>query len=473
MSTNLQQVQDDEAGFIDEFWKNHILNHLKKYITLQCVSRHYDGKWKDTLPEAAKLAHNWIQDLKIPGAKVSLETPPKEDNRTPFVLIELPGTVNKTVLFYGHFDKQPAGEGWTETKPWEPVIQNNKLYGRGAVDDGYAVFAAVAAMEALRHQEVPRPRAVICLELDEESGSIDFPFYLNKYSEIIGNPGLLIFLDSGIATYDRLWLTTSLRGLLNWSLSAKVMEAPVHSGGVSGIIPDPVRILRTLLGRLEDDKTGRILPDALHVTIPEERKNEAKQTAQVLGKALYQEFKIVDGLKPVTEDLTELYLNRSWRPQLTVVGQDGLPATASASNVLQPSATLKLSLRLPPTLEPEKAKAVVSSLLTTAPPYGCKVKIDPSTTATGWNASPFPDWLAKALEDTSKTHFGKTFNALQVGGSIGVVNQLADKFSKAQIVMTGASGPESNAHGPHENLDISYAKKLTACVADLVKAFSA
>lgn len=468
MAIELQETSDVQtASFIDTFWDQKILPALKDYVKIRCVSRNYSTDWKTTLPQAAEHARTWVQGLGIPGATVKVEI---ATDRTPFLLIDLPGTVGKTALLYGHFDKQPPGPGWTGD-PWTPKVVGGKLYGRGAADDGYALFAAVAAMESLRKQGGKRCRTVICIELDEESGSQDFPYYLDKLAKDIGDPGLLVFLDSGAGTYDRLWLTTSLRGILNLSLAAKVLTAAVHSGGASGIIPDPVRILRILLSRLENTATGAILSEGLQVEIPEARKKEAAATAKLLGAAIYKEFPLVTGLKPVTEDLTQLYLNRSWRPQLTVLGQNGLPPTASAGNVIQPSAELKLSLRLPPTLNAAKAEEAVRQLLTQKPPYDSQVEVKDIMKAEGWNAETAPKWLADALAKTSQTRFGQPVQALQEGGSIGVLKMLEQKY-KAPFVVTGVLGPGSNAHGPNESLDIPYAKKLTGCVADLVSAFS-
>ena len=463
----LQEMVDVQTSFIDTFWNQKILPALEEYITLKCISRNYDPNWPETLPVAAKLIQDWVVKLNIPGAQVKLAT---AAGRTPFLLIDLPGTVDKTVLLYGHFDKQPAGPGWTVTDPWIPKVVGDRLYGRGAADDGYAVFAAVAAMEALRNQGSPRCRAVICIESDEESGSQDFPYYLAEFSATIGNPDLLFFLDSGAGTYDRLWLTVSLRGIVNATLSASVLKAGVHSGAASGIVPDPVRILRMLLGRLEDTGTGRILPAALNVEIPKDREEEAKKTAEFLGIAIFEEFPVLPGLKPVTADLTQLYLNGSWRPQLTVVGQDGLPATAIAGNVLQPSVALKLSLRLPPTLKAETAKAAVTHVLTHEPPYGSTIELKVDAAADGWNAAPSPAWLDKALATSSQTRFGNPVQTLQEGVSIGVLKLLADKYPKAPFVVTGVLGPQSNAHGPNESLNIPFVKKLTASIADLVRA---
>src|SRR5574337_1169918 len=189
----------------------------------------------------------------------------------------------------------------------------------------------------------------------------------------IGSPSLVVCLDSGCGNYDQLWLTTSLRGMTGGNLTVQVLEEGVHSGDASGVVPSSFRILRELLSRLEDPVTGKIKPKELYVEIPAERMEQAKRSAEVLGTDIYSKFPWVEGMQPVTDDLTELVLNRTWRPQLAVTGIGGIPPLESAGNVLRPHTAVKLSLRVPPTLSGARAGAFVKQLLEVDPPYGAKV----------------------------------------------------------------------------------------------------
>ena len=220
---------------------------------------------------------------------------------------------------YGHLDKQPEMKGWAEgTGPWQPVIKDGKLFGRGGADDGYAMFAALSALLALQEQGIAHARAVIVIEASEESGSPDLPFYVEHLAERIGTPDLVVCLDSGCGNYDQLWLTTSLRGNMVGNLTVRVLTEGVHSGAASGIAPSSFRIARQLLSRIEDETSGQMKLQALFVDIPAERLEQAKAAARILGDEVWEKMPFAGGTKPMGGDNVELLLNVTWRPQLAV-----------------------------------------------------------------------------------------------------------------------------------------------------------
>jgi acetylornithine deacetylase/succinyl-diaminopimelate desuccinylase-like protein len=361
--------------------------------------------------------------------------------------------------------------GWREGfGPWIPVIEDGKLYGRGGADDGYAVFASLAALRSLNEVRADHPRIVVLIECCEESGSYDLPAYLEFLSQKIGTPDLVIGLDSGCGNYEQLWGTTSLRGLVNGVLTVEVLTEGVHSGDASGVVPSSFRVARELLSRVDDSETGLVWHAAFHAPIPPERGEQAKRAAKVLGEEVWRKFPFAGGTKPMAEDLADLVLNRSWRPMLAVTGADGLPTPANAGNVLRPKTALALSLRLPPTVQAEGAAAVLKTLLEKDPPYDAKVSFEYGQAATGWHAPRTADWLEKALEESSSKYFNKPVMWMGEGGTIPFMAMLGAKFPQAQFLITGVLGPHSNAHGPNEFLHIDYAKKLTACVADVIAA---
>ena len=159
---------------------------------------------------------------------------------------------------------------------------------------------------------------MVLIEACEESGSYDLPAYVDHLADRIGKPSLVVCLDSGCGNYDQLWCTTSLRGLAGGNLTVKVLSEGVHSGDASGIVPSSFRIIRQLLSRLEDEDTGRILVDGLHVEIPAERRAQAAKVAEVLGTEVYDKFPFLPGMTPMGDDLQELVLNRTWRPALSI-----------------------------------------------------------------------------------------------------------------------------------------------------------
>jgi acetylornithine deacetylase/succinyl-diaminopimelate desuccinylase-like protein len=426
------------------------------------------------MDRAVDLLSGWAKE-KLPllaGATMSIERLP---GRTPLIMIEVPGDGrDDTVLLYGHLDKQPEMTGWAEGKgPWEPVLEGDRLYGRGGADDGYALFGALTALLALHEQGVPHARAVIIIEASEESGSPDLPFYIDALAERIGVPSLVVCLDSGCGDYERLWVTTSLRGLVGGTVRVEILTEGVHSGDASGVVPSSFRILRQLLARLDDPATGIVVPDALHAAIPAERVAEAQVAASALGDQVYGKFPFVDGAHPVSGDLGELILNRTWRPALSVVGLGGAPAPGVAGNVLRPFTEAKVSVRLPPTVDAIMATTLVKQIVETDPPYGARVSFTPDEPGSGWNAPATAPWLSAALDAASVASFGPPVAMMGEGGSIPFMGMLGAKFPDAQFLITGVLGPHSNAHGPNEFLHIPTGKRVTETVAHILAVHAA
>jgi acetylornithine deacetylase/succinyl-diaminopimelate desuccinylase-like protein len=458
---------------IAQFWDDAIVPPLVEYIKIPAKSPHFDQDWAKHghIDAAVELASGWCRKHAVPGMKLEVVRLP---GRTPVLFIEIPGTGKGTVLMYGHLDKQPEMVGWREGHgPWSPLIEDGKLYGRGGADDGYAVFASLAAVKALQEQKRPHGRIVVLIECCEESGSYDLPPYFEFLSGKIGKPDLVVGLDSGCGNYDQLWSTTSLRGLVNGVLSVEVLSEGVHSGDASGVVASSFRIARMLLERIDAADTGIVKHAAFHAQIPAERATQAKRAAEVLGEEIWRKFPFTPGGQPMQPDLADLVLNRTWRPFLAITGADGLPAPASAGNVLRPLTRLVLSLRLPPTVKAESAQKQLKAILETDPPYGARVTFESNHAGSGWHAPQTAAWLEKALQDSSQKHFGKPAMAMGEGGTIPFMGMLGAAFPQAQFLITGVLGPHSNAHGPNEFLHIGYAKKLTACVADVLAAHAA
>jgi len=451
--------------FVNRVWDASILPTLTEYIRIPNKSPYFEADWQKLghMDRAVALIEAWCRSREIQGLVVEVLRPP---NRTPLIYMEVPGSGPDTVLLYGHLDKQPEFTGWNEgTGPWEPVLKGDRLYGRGGADDGYAAFASLTAIEALQRQGVAHARCVILIEACEESGSYDLPAYIDHLEQRIGDVSLVVCLDSGCGDYERLWSTTSLRGLIAGNLVVEVLKEGVHSGDASGIVASSFRIARTVLSRLEDEETGKIYLKELHVKIPKQRQKQAKSAAKVLKKAVYDKYTWVEGMKPMKKDPAELLLNRTWRPTLSITGVAGIPQMKSAGNVLRPSTSLKLSIRVPPTGDAEVATKKLKKLLEKDPPYGAKVRFEPEKGASGWHAPELAPWLEKAVAKASKATFGKDACYMGEGGSIPFMGMLGKKFPKAQFLITVVLGPHSNAHGPNEFLHIPTGKKLTASVA--------
>jgi acetylornithine deacetylase/succinyl-diaminopimelate desuccinylase-like protein len=348
------------------------------------------------------------------------------------------------------------------------VLEGDRLYGRGGADDGYAAFASVTALRALAEQHIAHARCIVLIEACEESGSYDLPFYLDALAERIGNPSLVVCLDSGCGNYDQLWGTTSLRGLVAGTLTVSLLSEGIHSGYGSGVVASSFRVLRQLLTRIEDEDTGTILPEEVHVAIPPERLEDAERLVAILDDEIVEHLPLLPGAQPVAADVQELYLNRTWRPALSVTGADGLPPLESAGNVVRPFTAVKLSLRIPPGVDPGRATAVLKQTLERDPPYGAQVRFEPDQAAAGWNAPATEPWLRESVGAASRAFFGREAAYMGEGGTIPFMAMLGAKYPRAQFLITGVLGPGANAHGPNEFLHVPTARKLTASVAHVI-----
>ena len=451
--------------YVEKIWDESIVSELTNYIKIPCKSPAYDADWArhGFIDQAITQMTAWAKKHGPKDTQVEIL---QLSGRTPLIYLEIPGQNDDTVLLYGHMDKQPEMTGWDEDLgPWKPVLRDNKLYGRGGADDGYAIFASLTAIRALEEQNIPHARCVILIEACEESGSYDLPFYIDHLSDRISTPSLIICLDSGCGNYQQLWSTTSLRGMVSGDLRIEILTEGVHSGTASGVVPSSFRILRQLLSRIEDEKTGKILLPECSVEIPKQRKQQAAVASQVLDKAIYQCFPFVSKANPTNLDPEQALLLRTWEPTLSVTGIAGIPTIESAGNVLRPYTTVKLSFRLPPTCDVNAAEAAIKRTLESDPPYKAKVTFTPEQNGSGWNAPAVSDWLAKASDEASQIFFGAKCVYMGEGGSIPFMGMLGEKFPQAQFLITGVLGPKSNAHEPNEFLHIPTGKKVTACVA--------
>jgi acetylornithine deacetylase/succinyl-diaminopimelate desuccinylase-like protein len=469
--------------FVNQAWTERIVPQLVDYIAVPAKSPMFDADWQahGLIERVVRDAAAWVESRRVPGLRLEVV---RLEGRTPLIFFEVEATkpgATQTVLMYGHLDKQPEFSGWrSDLGPWTPKIEDGKLYGRGGADDGYAIYASISAIEALKAQGAPHPRIVGLIETCEESGSYDLPVYLDALQDRLGEVSLVVCLDSGAGNYDQLWLTTNLRGNITGSLKVEVLTEGIHSGEGSGVVPSSFRIVRMLLDRLEDARTGRLLPEIFHCEVPTDRRAQAEATARILGPALHRNYPWACGADggltlPTTSDPVETLLNRTWRPTLSMTGVDGMPALANAGNVLRPYTAFKLSLRLPPLVPGHEAAVQLKALLEDNAPYNAKVTFEPDGRvgqwgATGWNAPALAPWLEGAMDRASRHHFGAPLGYIGQGGTIPLMNLLQEGFPQAQMMVCGVLGPKSNAHGPNEFLHIGYGTRLTAAVAEVIAA---
>ena len=461
-------------GLIASAWADELVPRLHDYITIPALSPAFDPDWEANghIARAADLIEDWIRSRPIDGMTVTRN---ELAGRTPLTVVRIPAfgpngdPGGPTTVLYGHLDKQPEMVGWRDgLGPWNPVMEGHRLYGRGGADDGYAAFASLAAVEAVQRAGGSHPPLVLLVEASEESGSPDLPAHVEALTADpaggLGEVDLVVCLDSGCATFDTLWLTTSLRGLVGGRLSVDIVTEGLHSGGAGGVVPSTFRILRVLLDRIERATDGAVTLAAANVDIPSHRVEEATLMADLLGDGVLENAPFVPGAGPMADRPLDALLNRTWRPSLSYVGLDGMPPTGSAGNVLRPSTTLSLSLRIPPTADPGAVNEELKATLEADPPYGAAVRFT-GEGAAGWNAPELAPWLHTALDQASNQVFGQPMQLMGEGGTIPFMGMLGERFPAAQFVITGVLGPGSNAHGPNEFLDVAYGERLTSVLA--------
>ena len=459
---------------LDDFERD-ALDTLTTYAAVPCLSPMYDAHWVENghIEHAINLLADWARARTIKDVDVTIY---RLEGRTPILVVTVPATTpsDGTAVLYGHLDKQPPLGDWSEgLAPFTPVRRGNRVYARGIADDGYATFSALLAIEAMEANEIPHSRCVVLIEASEESGSPDLEAYLDHLKDHLGQVELMICLDSGALTYDRLWVTTSLRGILNVELTIKVLAQGQHSGSASGVVPSSFRILRQLLDRLEDASTGEILVAELNAKIPSEAVEAAAAVAEEFGDIIARELPTLEGVELMGVSPEERVLRRTWYPTLSIVGIGGMPEPEIAGNVLRPWTTALLSFRLPPGIDAEEARSAVIDALTSDVPSSAHVTLANWNIGSGWVAPPLASWLRASLDQASADAFDHAPGFSGEGGSIPFLASLGKRYPDVQFVATGVLGPQSNAHGIDEMLDLPMAVGVTNSVITVLGDYAA
>lgn len=457
----------------DEIWEDSILPSLSEFIEIKALSPLFEPKWAEIgeLDKTIDLFCNWLDDQGILGMKYETH---RIDGKSPVLLVTVDGTGPGEVIFYSHLDKQPSKpELWSDgLHPLKAVRRDPWLYGRGTIDDGYGGYLCATSVRLLQEAGIPHPRCTFLIETCEESGSFDLPPYLDALTGELGNPDMIVVMDSGGPDYDHIWMTEALRGLVSGTLSVKVSHEGIHSGNSGGSIPSSFRIIRELLDRVEDSKTGEVLIPEMHVEIGEDVQDKAKALAEVVGGSIWEQFPTVDTLVPVASTTEEMIIAMNWEPTLCVIGVDGIPPVQVAGNVLRTNTDLKLSFRIPPGVDSEGVISIVKEILEDEPPFGAEVSFTPDSCADGFHAPPLQGKVRDAIHESSLSLTGLPPLATWTGGTIPFMAMMQRKYPEAMFLCTGASGPGNNAHGPDEKLHIPSSKRLTVVLSSTISAIS-
>ena len=448
------------------------LDTLIEFGNIPCLSPMFDEHWEESghIEAAIQLLADWARQRSIADAHVEIHRLPE---RTPVLTVTVPATsaTTGTCVLYGHLDKQPPLGDWSEgLDPYVPVRRGDRLYGRGLADDGYSVFAALLALESLEAAGRAHARCVVLIEASEESASSDLEAHLDALTDHLGQVELMICLDSGALTYDRLWVTSSLRGNVNVRVKVDVVPRALHSGLASGVVPSSFRVLRQLLDRVEDAETGKVLLPELFTDIPDEHVEAARALTEEFGDVAAEGLEVLDGVRLMGKSSVKRQLRRTWRPALSIIGMGGIPEPEIAGNVLRTSTTAVLSMRLPPTVPSDVAADAMVDVLSADPPEGAHVSVTVDSRGDGWVAAARAPWLASALVAASRDAFGRDPGFIGEGGSIPFLAELGRRYPGCQFVATGLIGPDANAHGIDEMLHLPTFVGVTNAVATIVAA---
>jgi len=467
-------LNNEEAhNTLSRYWNDRSWDEFKKFIETPNLSPAFEKKDNTSYTRnAAVLVMKYIKSLNLKGCSVILY----EDNGlSPFlyVTIEASETRNcsQNIGFYAHIDKQPPLHGeWKDgLNAYTLVKDGDKVYGRGTVDDGYALFLIPNLVKTLQDHNVQHDKYTFLFECSEESGSCHLEHYLKKLKNKLKSLDYLICMDSGGPTDDRLWFTSSLRGCFMGELEVSIGKHGHHSGDAGGIVPSPFRILTNLINRVENSMgTMRVLKTELD----EKNLVDAVKTAHLLGKEGMTRFEVEEGLTYSPDDMTNeevyLYLKNTWKPSLTVIGLDGLPSVADGGNFIHPTLKCKLSVRLPPNLDAEEAKNIMKEEFESNPPFNARVEFTPTLSCNGWMAPDMGYEFNSFIKNASLKYYGKESGYVSCGGSIPIMSLLSEMLPDTKIMATGVLTSESNAHAPNEVLDLKILDQFSKSMYDLL-----
>ncbi len=364
-----------------------------------------------------------------------------------------------TVLLYAHHDVQPPGpdEAWT-SPPFSPTERDGRLYARGSADDKGGILAVLAAVDAwLVARGQPPVGVKVFIEGEEEIGSTHLEAFLAEYADLLA-ADVVVLCDAVNLAEGAPAVTTSLRGLVDADVTLRAASHPLHSGMYGGIVPDPVGGLAKLLASLTDDRGEVAIAgfcDDVRSLDGEERARLAD--LDITPTRLRADAGLLEGV-PFAGDPARPLLEKLWhRPSLAVIGIDA-PARAGSSNTLQPEASARISVRLAPGQDHERALDRLCGHLEAAAPFGLEVQVTPGVASPGFLADP-SHGSVRAARAALEAAYGTPAALAGVGGSIpfvdAITRALGDDDAPAPALLTAVADPDARAHGIDESLGLA------------------
>ncbi|HEX4520659.1 MAG TPA: M20/M25/M40 family metallo-hydrolase [Gaiellaceae bacterium] len=402
-------------------------------------------------------AHDLVVEL-LRGAGVTHVDSVSLPGTAPVIVGEIPAPEGApTVLLYSHYDVVPAGDEslWT-SPPWEPTERDGALYGRGTSDSKANIIAHIGALRAWDGK--PPVGIKLVIEGQEEVGGGDLTNYARSHADAFRSDAMIIG-DAGSVRPGVPTLTIGLRGMAQLKIEVSTLAGAKHSGQYGGAAPDALIVLIQALAALHDENGD--------VAVPGLRREEWSGTdySDEEFRALAE---INDGLPfQGTGGLG----SRLWSgPAITVIGIDA-PSVAGALNAVQPNAAAKLNVRVHPAQDAKEAQAAVVSFLEGLKPFGIPLKVTPLETGNGFLAEISGPAYTAAKEAMSAA-WGSETAIVATGGSIPLVNALAEAVPEAEILLLGATDGYSNIHAPDERVILDELEKAAIAEAEFFQRFA-
>ena len=427
-----------------------IINLLSEMVEIKSISS--DKNHRDDVDASAQFVENLFADLGLNTQVI------KVAGGMPAVVAHTEiDPSKKTVLLYAHHDVQPVGDlDLWNTEPFDPVVKEGRLYGRGSGDNKAGVVVHYNVVKQLLEDLPVNIR--IFIEGEEEIGSPTMSDFIEQNREAL-EADVIVIADSGNVKIGVPTITTSLRGLADAIIEVDQPMRPVHSGMGGGIVPDAFMVLSKIIASFHNEK-GDLMIEGLTPTDMKVAELDKSYTQKMLGS---EEINLFD---------TDSISKRLWlEPALDVLAIDA-PSIEDAVNLVIPKARAKISLRLPPTEDPEHAMQMLEEHVMKNIPWNASVKFIPNSKGSGVVANPNKPFTTELVNSFNSIWDNETAY-IGVGGSIPFANDFVREFPNAELVLVGAADEElGNAHAPNESVQIDHIEMLIESLVKTLKNIS-
>ena len=427
-----------------------IIKLLSEMVEIKSISS--DKNYRDDVDTSAQFVENLFADLGLNTQVI------KVAGGMPAVVANTEiDPSKKTVLLYAHHDVQPVGDlDLWNTEPFDPVVKEGRLYGRGSGDNKSGVVVHYNVVKELLNDLPVNIR--IFIEGEEEIGSPTMSDFIEQNRDAL-EADVIVIADSGNVKIGVPTVTTTLRGLVDAIIEVDQPMRPIHSGVGGGVVPDAFMVLSRIIASFHNEK-GELMIEGLTPTDMQVTELEESFMKKMLGS---DEINLFD---------TESISKRLWlEPALDVLAIDA-PPVKDAVNLVIPKASAKISLRLPPTEDPEHAMKMLEEHVMKNIPWDASVKFIPNSKGSGVVADPNKPFTTELVNSFNSIWKNETAY-IGVGGSIPFANDFVREFPNAELVLVGAADEElRNAHAPNESVQIDHIEMLIESLVQTLKNIS-